>query len=617
VRIELEEPHDALATSLETSLFAHPDDENAWSVYADRLLELGDARGERIRSNATGWTWLGHQVVHVLSSPEFCEQVWEHGHLLSVMLRHQWHQQERLTCSFGASSRFRAQIPQVNPPPQLGKTAGTRFKSRLRGVLEGLEAAGYRFTLMLGPPVSSATVKKARAAVRGQVSEEVVTFFREMNGLTLEWDEGRLAIPRMEVVFGGDRFKTRPWNDDSFRDDLWGDDFLEADEFEPGRVARLRGSRLLERLGDSRAALVHFAEDARVFLLDRWELSATSLDVVAYLEKGLDLAGLRGWQNAFLEGSRHRVARADARRRIAAQFPPTGSAPSVPRTARNVFQPGARVQYRGTLGAHRGTIVELREVVPRYRAASSKAMPHCLVAFDLGAEFQVARRKLKLSRNDRYERVRRGPELLRTLDGDTLARTLLELAAIARGCTPKQATIVENRDEERSMTAGALISALGARAALDLWGSVVERLTGRRDWTREVGGLAIAVDAVNTLCDLVVRAHAEAPLGAREWRLVARALASLEVVLVDGQPVWGQRAHPATARALFARLRSKPHVVRAPRSVTDKHDRKDWAYGVTQAVATRLGFYLARSYTRRASDDDDAMTRFERLAGAR
>jgi uncharacterized protein (TIGR02996 family) len=95
VRIELEEPHDALATGLEEALFEHPDDENAWSVYADRLLELGDARGERIRSNAIGWTWPGHQVGHVLSSPELCEPVWAHGHLRTVVLRQQWHQEVR------------------------------------------------------------------------------------------------------------------------------------------------------------------------------------------------------------------------------------------------------------------------------------------------------------------------------------------------------------------------------------------------------------------------------------------------------------------------------------------------------------------------------------------
>lgn len=95
VRVELEERPDPLARKLEEALFERPDDDDAWSVYADRLLERGDARGERIRTNATDWTWPGHQVGYVLSSAVLCELVWAHGHLRTVVLRHQWPQQER------------------------------------------------------------------------------------------------------------------------------------------------------------------------------------------------------------------------------------------------------------------------------------------------------------------------------------------------------------------------------------------------------------------------------------------------------------------------------------------------------------------------------------------
>lgn len=96
VRIELEStPPDALVTQLESALFERPDDVDAWSVYGDRLLELGDARGERIRSDATDWVWPGSQVGYVLSTPALCELVWAHGHLRKVVLRQQWHRDER------------------------------------------------------------------------------------------------------------------------------------------------------------------------------------------------------------------------------------------------------------------------------------------------------------------------------------------------------------------------------------------------------------------------------------------------------------------------------------------------------------------------------------------
>lgn len=95
VRIELDAPEDELATQLERSIIAHPDDDAAWAVYADRLLELGDPRGERIRSNSTDWKWPGHQVSHALSSSEFCTVEWARGHLRRLTLRHRWARHER------------------------------------------------------------------------------------------------------------------------------------------------------------------------------------------------------------------------------------------------------------------------------------------------------------------------------------------------------------------------------------------------------------------------------------------------------------------------------------------------------------------------------------------
>ncbi len=86
VRFSLETPlADALERQLAKAVAEKPAERGRWNVYADRLLELGDARGERIVRNTTGWKWPGRGIGAYFASDSVSLK-WAHGHIVAAAL---------------------------------------------------------------------------------------------------------------------------------------------------------------------------------------------------------------------------------------------------------------------------------------------------------------------------------------------------------------------------------------------------------------------------------------------------------------------------------------------------------------------------------------------------
>lgn len=77
---------DPVLSALEEAVVSSPEDATRWAVYADRLLELGDARGQRIIDASEDWQSWGWPLAEALRVGALTWQ-WGFGHLRSATLR--------------------------------------------------------------------------------------------------------------------------------------------------------------------------------------------------------------------------------------------------------------------------------------------------------------------------------------------------------------------------------------------------------------------------------------------------------------------------------------------------------------------------------------------------
>lgn len=279
------------------------------------------------------------------------------------------------------------------------------YKERIKHWVQQLKKAGFSPKVKYGRPVSKKTLQKALDFGGGVLPDVLLRFYREMNGVTLDWEEGQLDIPSMEVMFGGFDHKVQSWDDDTFKGRLWFehfDEWLTAEE-----LAILKSCRSLEPIeGASTDFLVHCVGDrATVYVVDRGIFSKVHLSLEDYFVVALESAGLWNWQAFFLEDSNPFMLE-QLNDKLNVLFPDSilfKKDLSSHLYAKEIaaVDTDSRVVYTEHTIANcsdlRGTIVE-------------KKKTKCLVQMDIGLLLKLPTRHLKKVDFDAYEEARHQPE---------------------------------------------------------------------------------------------------------------------------------------------------------------------------------------------------------------
>lgn len=172
------------------------------------------------------------------------------------------------------------------------------WKTKLQKRLAALEkySSFKLYGCNINKGISDKTLFKIVEEAELKLPEEVLSFYREMDGLTVSWsldhnDEeiyGSIIINSLkEAIFGYYKRVKRDQYENAFEDILWNDSFLEKE------IKKLKPHRLFESIeGDASFITFKFlSENIQLFYVYEAEIKPLQVSFTEYLELIIEYVG--------------------------------------------------------------------------------------------------------------------------------------------------------------------------------------------------------------------------------------------------------------------------------------------------------------------------------------
>ncbi len=201
----------------------------------------------------------------------------------------------------------------------------SRARDKCMEALTALAERGVEITTKdLPPGCSPNAIMKAQAFFGTPLPAEVIDFYRDLNGLSVRWQSasaaGALLLLPLEVVFGGEEHYLRTsWcTEDDHKGKVWVDD--DTDEYLE-LAKRMRPIEFFEGSSNFVGFVLRDSVIELYYSYSPGELFRLPIGIADYLDISVQLLGISGWVEYYLEGADARVGTSNVLESIRETFP--------------------------------------------------------------------------------------------------------------------------------------------------------------------------------------------------------------------------------------------------------------------------------------------------------